>query len=122
MDVVLGVGGTEDSLLALRETAERTAQTGDRLTVAILANPASDRTPAEVEEAVERTLEGYDIDVTVTRLEGEPGPALADFAESAGFDRIVLGGGMRSPMGKITLGEIAEFVLLNADTSVTLIR
>ncbi len=45
-----------------------------------------------------------------------------NIAESEEFDRIVLGGGGRSPLGKIQLGPIVEFVLLNAQTPVTLIR
>ena len=43
-------------------------------------------------------------------------------AERDGFDRIVLGGGERSTLGKIQLGSIVEFVLLNAQTPVTLVR
>jgi nucleotide-binding universal stress UspA family protein len=43
-------------------------------------------------------------------------------AEREGFDRVVLGGGETSPLGKVTLGEIAEFVVLNANVSVTLVR
>jgi len=40
----------------------------------------------------------------------------------APFDRIVLGSGERSTLGKIQLGSIAEFGLLNAQTPGTLIR
>jgi len=43
-------------------------------------------------------------------------------ANQESFDRIVLGSGERSPLGKIQLGSVAEFVLLNAQTSVTLVR
>lgn len=122
MKVVLGVGGSEDSVLALRRTLRRTARTGDELTIAVLENPATTRTPASLEAEIEVTLNEYDVDARIARLEGEPGPSLAEFAEAGGYDRIVLGGGKRSPMGKIAPGQIAEFVLLNADTSVLLIR
>jgi len=47
---------------------------------------------------------------------------LVEVAEREGFDRIVLGGGETSPLGKVKLGSIAEFVILNAGVSVTLIR
>jgi nucleotide-binding universal stress UspA family protein len=35
---------------------------------------------------------------------------------------VVIGGGEQSPMGKIRLGHIAEFVLLNSHVTVTLVR
>lgn len=122
MHVVLGVGGSEDSMVALRETVERIHRTGDDLTIALLENPATDRDRSELEETVAAAVADAGIDAPITHLEGDPGPALTDFAEAGSFDRIVLGGGKRSPMGKIALGQVAEFVLLNADTSVTLIR
>ncbi len=120
MHVVLGIGGAEDSRLALEETVRRTATTGDALTVAILDALADD--PAKLEREVKDALAPHDIRANVTHLDGEPGPAITEFAATEGFDRIVLGGGHRSPMGKISLGEVAEFVILNADTSVTLVR
>ena len=43
-------------------------------------------------------------------------------AEEEGFDQIVLGGGQTSPMGKINIGSIAEFVLLNSHITVKLVR
>ena len=58
----------------------------------------------------------------VRHLSGDPGSQLVDVAEREGFDQIVLGGGQRSPMGKIKLGHIAEFVLLNSPVTVTLVR
>lgn len=120
MHVVLGVGGAEDAFLALRETVRRTATTGDALTVAILNDIAED--PDRLEREVEDTLAPHDITAKIIHLDGEAGPRLTEFADAQEFDRIVLGGGKRSPMGKITLGEVAEFVILNADTSVTLVR
>lgn len=120
MHIVLGVGGADDAILALQETVRRTATTGDALTVAILDALSED--PERLERDVEETLAPHDIRAKIVHLEGDPGPRLAEFAESEPYDRIVLGGGRRSPMGKITLGEVAEFVLLNADISITLIR
>jgi nucleotide-binding universal stress UspA family protein len=124
MKVLLGIGGSDDSLRALERTVDRAVAADDDLVVAVLENPDSDRTPEEVADHVEAVLEDLedDIDVEVRLVEGDPGSRLIDIAESEGFDRIVLGGGQTSPMGKITLGSIAEFVLLNAKTTVTLVR
>ena len=55
-------------------------------------------------------------------MAGDPGSELVDIAEQEGFDEIALGGGQTSPMGKINVGSIAEFVLLNARTTVRLMR
>lgn len=122
MRMVLGIGGTEDAILALERTVARVGQTGDSLTIAILDNPAAEMEPEEVAGIARQTCSDHGVEATVTTLPGDPGPALTEFAETNEFDRIVLGGGKRSPMGKISLGAIAEFVVLNADVSVTLIR
>lgn len=122
MKTLLGIGGSDDSLRALEETARRAKATGDDLTVAIVENPESDRTPEEIEAAVEEVLAETDLDAGVRPVAGDPGSRLVDLAEAGGFDRIVLGGGQKSPMGKIQLGHIAEFVLLNSHVTVTLIR
>lgn len=122
MKLLLGIGGTDDSLAALDQTVERAVAAGDDLTVAVLENPDSPRSPEEVVEHVEQQLAEADLDASIRRLEGDPGSRLVELAESEDFDGIVLGGGERSPMGKINLGSIAEFVILNATTSVTLVR
>lgn len=122
MKVLLGIGGAEDSIRALERTVERSLAADDDLTVAIVDNPLSDWTPDEIEVRVEEVLAEADFGATVRHLEGDPGSRLIEVAESEGFDLIVLGGGQTSPMGKIKIGSIAEFVLLNSHTSVTLIR
>jgi nucleotide-binding universal stress UspA family protein len=122
MKTLLGIGGSDDSLQALEETARRAKATGDGLMVAIVENPESDRTPDEIEASVEAVLAETDLDADVCHVAGDPGSRLVDLAEAEGFDRIVLGGGQKSPMGKIQLGHIAEFVLLNSHVTVTLIR
>lgn len=129
MDVLLGIGGTDDSFDALSQVAERTAETGDDLTVAVLENPESPVDPETVENRVRERLADAGLSlaeegggVSLRHLAGEPGPALVELAEREDFDQIVLGGGERSPMGKIALGEVAEFVLVNARTTVTLVR
>lgn len=122
MKVLLGIGGADDSLAALHETVERVQEVGDHLTVAILNNPESARSMDEVEQAVREALDETDCDASVRRVEGDPGSQLVEIAEREDFDRIVLGGGQQSPMGKIRLGPISEFVLLNSHVSVTLVR
>ena len=122
MNVLLGIGGSDDSLRALEETVERAQAAGDELTVVILENPESDREPGDIESRVFQTLEDAEFAAEVRRLSGDPGSQLVDLAEREEFDQIVLGGGQRSPMGKIKLGHISEFVLLNSPVSVKLVR
>jgi len=122
MNVLLGVGGSDLSYQALDETIERSREAGDDLTVAVFDNEEMDTGGAAIEERVRETLAEADFEATVRHVEGDPGSRLVDIAESEGFDRIVLGSGERSALGKIQLGSIAEFVLLNAQTPVTLIR
>ncbi|SFH03028.1 Nucleotide-binding universal stress protein, UspA family [Halopelagius inordinatus] len=122
MKVLLGIGGSEDSVRALEETVSRTTVTGDELTVALVDNPSSDRSKDELEESVQDLLDSEGVDAEIRRLEGDPGSRLVRVAEEEGFDKIVLGGGQTSPMGKINIGGIAEFVLLNSHVTVTLVR
>ncbi|MFB6206935.1 MAG: universal stress protein [Haloglomus sp.] len=122
MKVLLGVGGSSDSLRALDRALERAAEAGDDLTIAVLDNPESSPSVDEIEQEVRERLTEAGIDAEVRRLDGDPGSRLVDVAEREGFERIVLGGGETSPLGKIKVGSIAEFVILNASVSVTLIR
>ncbi|MFB6267407.1 MAG: universal stress protein [Halodesulfurarchaeum sp.] len=122
MRVLLGIGGADDSLDALHQTVERAKDAGDELTVAIVNNPESERTQEEIEEMVNAALEEAEYEAEVRTVEGDPGSQLVEVAEREGFDKIVLGGGQQSPMGKIQLGPIAEFVLLNSHVTVTLVR
>jgi nucleotide-binding universal stress UspA family protein len=122
MKVLLGIGGADDSLDALEQTVERALEAGDDLTVGIVDNPASGLSPDEVETRVRDVLDEAGLDAAVRHLEGDPGSALVDLSEAEGFDKIVLGGGETSPMGKIRIGSVAEFVLLNSHVTVSLVR
>jgi len=122
MKVLLGIGGSEDSFRALSQTVERAVAAGDELTVGIVENPETAQTPDEIAAAVEERLAAAGLDAEVRQIPGDPGAELVRIAEDEGFDSIVLGGGERSPMGKIRLGHIAEFVLLNSRVTVTLVR
>ncbi len=122
MDLLFGIGGSDDSWAAFTHIVERAAETGDSLTVAILDNPDSGMASDEIETRVTDTLADHGLDAEIRRIEGDPGPMLVEIANGEDYDRIVLGGGERSPMGKIRVGGIAEFVVLNAETTVTLVR
>jgi len=122
MRLLLGIGGNEDGFDALAATIDRVRVTGDELTVAVLDHPEVDTPTDEVEAAVRDRLANAAVTADVLALSGDPGPALVELAESEGYDRIVLGGGQRSPMGKLSVGPVGEFVVLNSTVSVTLIR
>ncbi|MDT3433596.1 universal stress protein [Haloarcula sp. 1CSR25-25] len=123
MKILLGVGGSELSYQALTETIERASEAGDELTIAIFESEEVDATLDEVQARVQEQVEESNFEPEIRQIVGtSPGSELVNIAESEGFDRIVLGGGDRSPLGKIQLGSIVEFVLLNAQTPVTLIR
>ena len=122
MKTLLGIGGSEDSLRALEKAVERANDAGDELTIAIVENPDASLSPAEIRERTRELLDSVGLDAEIETLSGHPGSQLLEFAERGSYDRIVLGGGETSPLGKVQLGSIAEFVLLNARTTVTLIR
>ncbi|MGM0398354.1 MAG: universal stress protein [Halobacteriota archaeon] len=122
MKVLLGIGGSDDSLAALRQTVERAQRAGDDLTVAIVDNPESDRSFDEIEAEAQQALDEADCDAEIRHLEGDPGSELVRTAEAEGYGQVVIGGGEQSSMGKIRLGPIAEFVLLNSHVTVTLVR
>ena len=122
MKALLGVGGSEDSLRALRKAVERAQEAGDDLTIAIVENPDASLSTSEVETRAREVLSEAGLEADIETLAGHPGSQLLELAERGSYDRIVLGGGETSPLGKVQLGSIAEFVLLNARTTVTLIR
>ncbi len=120
MQVLLGLDGSELSLRAFDRTLERARETGDSLTVAVYVGTA-DETLDDLERLARDRIAADPVDAEVRRIEGDPGSALVDLAAD-GYDRIVLGGGTISPMGKIRLSDDVEFVLANAKTTVTLVR
>ncbi|WP_254525203.1 universal stress protein [Natrinema caseinilyticum] len=123
MNVLLGLGGSDESVKTLRQTIERTREVGDDLTVVVVDKPEAKRSQDEMYRQAVDQLETVGLDdVTVETLEGDPGSALVNYAEQGEYDQLVIGGGTLSPMGKIQLGPITEFVLLNAPTTVKLVR
>lgn len=122
MRLLLGIGGRDDSLRALDAAVERATEAGDDLTVAVVDDPESDRTADDLVERAAARLDDAGLDAEIRRVEGHPGSRLVEMAERGDFDRLVIGGGESSPMGKIRIGEVAEFVLLNSRVTVTLVR
>lgn len=122
MKILFGMNTGSDSLETLHRTVERAQSVGDDLTVAILDQPDGEGSAEETETAVRDAIRPASPDIEIRTVEGHPGSRLVETAESEAFDRIVLGGGEQSPMGKIRIGSIAEFVLLNSHVSVTLLR
>jgi len=121
MKILLGVDGTDTSLHALEQTVKRAKEAGDDVTVGIVTRD-SDRSVAGTRSDVDEIIESSEIDVTIQHLDGDPGSQLVELAESEDFDKLVIGGGKRSPMGKIQIGSLAEFILLNSRITVSLIR
>jgi nucleotide-binding universal stress UspA family protein len=122
MKVLLGIGGGDDSLRALEQTVSRAAEADDDLTVAVVDDPGGDRPIGDIESEVDAMLDDAGLDAEIRHVGDDAGSELVRIAESEGFDRIALGGGTTSPMGKIQLGRTAQFVLLNAHTTVSLVR
>jgi len=119
--LLLGVGGRAESSRALERTVARTREAGDDLTVVVFDDgdaPDLDDVEARVRDA----LETHGVDADVRRIERDAGSGLVELAEREGFDRIVLGGGERSPMGKVQVGAVAQYVVVNAPVTVTLVR
>jgi nucleotide-binding universal stress UspA family protein len=122
MKVLVGVGGADDSLRALRRTVERAREAGDDVTVGVFEGDRADRSLAETERTVRSILEEESFDAEVRHLGDDPGSALIHTAESESFDEIALSGGETSPMGKITVNSVLEFVLLNSHVTVRVVR
>ena len=122
MKVLLGIGGSDGSFEALADTVTRAEEAGDAVTVAIVDREDIALTPEEIETEVRERLAEAGLDSEIRHLSGHPGSRLVELAEQEQFDRLVVAGGERSPLGKINFDETLEFVLLNAETTVTLVR
>ena len=122
MKVLLGVGGSDESRRALTETVDRAVEADDELTIAIFETGEREGGREAIEADVRAELDGTELDATIRHIEENPESELIRIAEEEHFDQIVIGGGRASPMGKIKLGPITEFVLVNAQVTVKLIR
>ncbi|MCT9095220.1 universal stress protein [Haloarchaeobius sp. HME9146] len=122
MRVLLGIEGSDESMRTLRKTIERTKEAGDELTIVVVEKDEAKREQSEMAEQARELVEKSGIDAEVRVVSGHPGSTLVDIAEREDFDQLAIGGGTQSPMGKIRLGPITEFVLLNANITVRLVR
>lgn len=122
MKVLLGVGGTADVREVVARAVARAREADDDLAVGVVHAPEAEADVEAVERTVRETLEDLQFSAEVQVLPGHAGSQLVEMAAEGGFDRLAIEGGSRTPMGKITLTSAAEFVLLNAETTVTLIR
>ncbi|WP_267641797.1 universal stress protein [Haloarchaeobius amylolyticus] len=122
MRVLLGIEGSDESMRTLRKTIERAKEAGDELTIVVVEKDEAKREQSEMAEQARELVSQSGIDAEVRTASGDPGSTLVDIAEREGFDQLAIGGGTQSPMGKIRLGPITEFVLLNANVTVRLVR
>ena len=122
MKLLVGVGAGDDAGAALEAVVSRAREAGDDLTVAVYAGGGDEEGVEAVETRVRSRLDDLGFEARVERVEGDPGSQLVELADTGDYDRLVIPGGTRSPMGKIRLSDAAEFVLLNARSSVTLLR
>lgn len=120
MRVLVGIDDSDRGLAALDAAVERGREAGDEITVAVYA--ATDESLAETVAAVRDRIETMGLDAPIEQIESEPGSSLVELAERDEYDQIVLSGGHRSPLGKIKLDTVHEFILLNARTTVKLVR
>jgi nucleotide-binding universal stress UspA family protein len=120
MHILVGVDGSDRGFEALAAAVESAREQDADLTVA--AYSTTEQTAETVEREVRERLADDRFDATVERIDGDPGGQLVELAETGGYDRILLPGGTRSPLGKIQFDSAVEFVLLNVHTSVTLVR
>ncbi|MEF8887016.1 MAG: universal stress protein [Haloarculaceae archaeon] len=122
MKLLLGVGAGDDAGAALEAVVGRAREAGDDLTVAVYAGDGTGDDVDAVARRVRDHLDDLGFEARVERVEGDPGSQLVELADAGDYDRLVIPGGTRSPMGKVRLSNAAEFVLLNARCSVTLLR
>ncbi len=120
MNILLGLGPGDLWPQALEETVSRARDMDDELTVAIFG---AEDSRAKIEQRAREELTAAGFEEDVRHIEADrPGGRIVDVAENGGYDRIVIPGGQRSPLGKIQFDDVTEFVLLNAATTVTLVR
>lgn len=121
MKLLVGIDRSDRAVGVLETAIERARAAGDDLTVAVVE---TENGPSieQLEQDVREHLSDVSADIEVQSLSGHAGSQLVDFAEREDFDQLIIDGGQTSPLGKIQLEDVAEFVLLNAPMTVTLVR
>lgn len=122
MKFLVGYEGNDQSVRAVSWTVERARAGGDDLTVAVFTRPGGDRSVDALRTEVEAILADEGTEAAVQTIEGHPGSSLVELAERHDVDQLVIGGGTETPTGKVRLGSVTEFVVVNATTTVTLVR
>lgn len=85
----------------------------------------SDMLQDEGESALEeasRVVDGYDVSLTTTLLEGPPNKEIVRYAELDGFDLIVMGTHGRGGIDRLLLGSVAERVVRASTVPVLTVR
>jgi len=82
--------------------------------------PEINRIPSSVDAAVD-ILESTDIEFTVHERSGNPAEEILKIADELDSDRIVLGVGGQSVVGKVLFGSVAQAVILSSDRPVTVV-
>lgn len=70
----------------------------------------------------EAIAEDHGVDIQSAVVVGQPSREIVDYAESNGFDRIIIGSHGRSGVSRVLLGSVAEQVVRRAPIPVTIIR
>ncbi|MDP2479691.1 MAG: universal stress protein [Candidatus Palauibacterales bacterium] len=114
-------GADDDALAPLDWVLQRARRASDR--IAVLLVGAAPGAPAEaLEERATRRLGSWPGIAHVRRLPGEPPREILRVLGHEPWDELVVSGGTRTPAGKIRPGSLAEYLLLNAPVTLTLVR
>lgn len=122
MRVLVGLNGGDQSIAVLERTIERAQQTDDELTVALFESPSGTETVPELREQAREVLADHDVEAELWEFDENPGSKLVEAAEAEGFDQLVITDGEPTPMGKIHLDSVSQFVLFNSQVTVKLVR
>lgn len=72
-------------------------------------------------EAAAEILRDAGLEFTVEATTGDPSEAIISRVENSDVDHVFLGGGNRSPTGKVLLGSVSQSVILNTDVPCTVV-
>jgi|APHM01.1.fsa_nt_gi Universal stress protein family. len=124
MEVLLGVAAAapDEATVEWAQTRSQTRKPADELELMLAVHGSDPSTRKTTAAQVRDRLEQAGAAVTVRLIESDPGPELVELAGAEECGCIVLQGGSRSPLGKVQLNDVVEFVVLNAHTTVTLVR
>jgi nucleotide-binding universal stress UspA family protein len=114
-------GAADDALAPLDWVLQRARRASDRITVLLVGLTTG--APAEaLEERSTGRLGSWQGIGHVRRLPGEPRREILRVLGHEPWDELVVSGGTRTPAGKLRPGGLAEYLLLNAPVTLTLVR